>query len=77
MLGLCCCVGFPLIVVSRGLLSVPPSLLWYLLLLWSTGSRPAGFSICDSQALEATTGSAVMVHGVSCSVAGGIFPDLG
>ena len=62
-----------------GLLSscgVPPSLLWYLLLLWSTGSRPAGFSTCDSQALEATTGSAVVVHGVSCSVAGGIFPDL-
>ena len=37
--------------------------LWWLLLLRSTGSRCAG--------------SVVVVHGLSCSVACGIFPDQG
>ena len=37
-----------------------------LLVLWSTGSRRAGFSVC-----------VVVVHGLSCSVACGVFPDQG
>ena len=37
--------------------------LWWLLLLWSTGSRRAG--------------SVVVVHGLSCSAARGIFLDQG
>ena len=54
-LGLCCCAqAFSLVVASRGYSS-----LWcmgfplrWLLLLWSMGSRPAGFSSCGSRALE-------------------------
>ena len=37
--------------------------LWWLLLLWSTGSR--------------LMGSVVVAHGLSCSTACGIFPDQG
>ena len=54
-----------LVVASRGYSSLRCagfSLSW-LLLLWSTGSRHAG--------------SVVVVHGLSCSVACGIFPDQG
>ena len=40
--------------------------LWWLLLLWSTGSRFTGFSSCGSWALE---------RRLSCSVACGIFLD--
>ena len=46
--------GLSLVVASRGyssLLCVGFSLQW-LLLLWSTGSRHAGFSSCGSRALE-------------------------
>ena len=46
------------------------SLRW-LLLLWSTGSRHEGFSSCGARA------SVVVAHGLSCSVACGIFPDQG
>ena len=46
------------------------SLRW-LLLLWSMGSRHTGFSSCDH------SGSVVVPHGLSCSVACGIFPDQG
>ena len=42
----------------------------------STGSRYAGFSSCSSQALE-PVGSVVVVHGLSCSLACGIFPNQG
>ena len=54
VLGLCCCVGFPLVLVSGGYSSLRCtgfSLRW-LLLLWSTGSRRVGFSSCGAQALE-------------------------
>ena len=44
------------------------SLRW-LLLLWSTGSRHVGFSSCGAWA------SIVAAHGLSCSVACGIFLD--
>ena len=46
-----------------------------LLLLRRTGSRHAGFSSCGSQALERRLGS--VAHGLSCSVACGIFLDQG
>ena len=42
-----------------------------LLLLWSTGSRRAGFSSCGH------LGSVVVARGLSCSAARGIFPDQG
>ena len=51
-LGLCCCRGLSLVAVSGGYSSlqcVGFSLRW-LLLLWSTGSRRAGFSICGTWA---------------------------
>ena len=52
-LGLRCCVlGFSLVVASGGyslLLCAGFSLRW-LLLLWSTGSRSAGFSSCGTWA---------------------------
>ena len=65
--------GLSLVAVSRGyslLQCVGFSLQW-LLLLRSTGSRHAGFSSCGTQA------SVVVAHGLSCSVACGIFPDQG
>ena len=53
------------------------SLLW-LLLLQSTGSRRAGFSSCSTWAQQLRRkGSVVVVHGLSCSVACGIFLDQG
>ena len=47
--------------------------LWWLLLLWSTGSGHACFISCGSQALE----HRVVVPRLSCSAARGIFPDQG
>ena len=65
------------------------SLQW-LLLLWSTGSRRAGFSSCGTWASVVwhmgsvvvtrgiqSAGSVVVMHGLSCSTACGIFPDQG
>ena len=55
----------------------------WLLLLWSTGSRHAGFSSCGTWASVVvdrglqSTGSVVVAHGLSCSAACGIFPDQG
>ena len=78
-------VGFSLVVRSRDY----PSLqcmgfsLWWLLLLWSTGSRRTGFSTCSARAQQLWrmalehAGSVVVAHGLSCSGACGIFPDLG
>ena len=78
---------FSLVAVSRGYSSLRCagfSLRW-LLLLWSTGCRWAGFSSCGTrpQQLQFTgsvvvarrlqsTGSVVVTHGLSCSVACGI-----
>ena len=47
----------------------------WLLLLRSTGSRRSGFSGCGLRAYS--TGSVVVVHGLSCSMACEIFPDQG
>ena len=76
--------GFSLVVASGGCSSlrcVGVSLQW-LLLLPSTalGAQASvvvapGLSSCGSWALEA--GSVVVAHGLSCSVACGIFPDQG
>ena len=58
------------------------SLRW-LLLLRSTGSRRAGFSSCGTRASVVvarglqSTGSVLVVHGLSCSTACEIFPDQG
>ena len=54
-----------LVAVSRGYSSLQRAdfSLWWLLLLWSTGSRHMG--------------SVVASHGLSCPVACGIFPDQG
>ena len=47
-------VGFALVAASGGYSSMRCTgfSLWWLLLLWSTGSRHAGFSSCGSWALE-------------------------
>ena len=57
--------------------------LWWLLLLWSTGSRRSGFSSSGTWAhlvvacgLQ-STGSVVVAHRLSCFVACGILPDQG
>ena len=47
---------------------------WWWLLSWSTGSRRVGFSGFSSQAPE-HVGWVVVVQGLSCPAAGGIFPD--
>ena len=64
---------FSLVAASRGYSSLRCtsfSLRW-LLLLQSSGSRCAGFSSCGTWA------SVVVVHGLSCSAACGIFLDQG
>ena len=52
--SLCCCTGFCLVVVLVAVLSLQCAgfSLRRLLLFWSMGSRPAGFSSCSCQALE-------------------------
>ena len=70
-------LSLSLVVVSGGNSSVVPGL------LIAVASRCraqapgcAGFSSCSSQALE-PVGSVVVVHGLSCSLACGIFPNQG
>ena len=57
--------GLSLVAASRGYSSLRcvGFSLWWFLLLWSTGSKHLG--------------SVVVVHGLSCSGACGIFPDQG
>ena len=73
VLDLCRCVGSPAVVESRGCsqLSCVAFSLGWLLSLWSTGSRALGL-----QQLWCTSSVAV-VHGPSCCVACGIFPNQG
>ena len=82
MLGLHCCTGFSLAVVSKGhalvagqglLIAVAPHVAEHGLQgvreqLWHVGSAAAVPGLYS-------TGSMVMVHRLSCSVACGIFPD--
>ena len=81
-----CCISvalrrLSLVVMSRGYSSLRclGFSLKRLLLLQSTGLRmhalTHGLSSCSSQALE--SGSVVVVHGLSCVVVCGIFPDHG
>ena len=67
--------GLFLVVVSGRYSSLQCTgcLLWWLLLLRSTGSRHVG-SVVVAHGLQ-STGSVVVAHGLSCSVACGIFPD--
>ena len=48
----------------------------WLLLLWNTGSRCVGFDGCGSGTPE-LKGSVVVVRGLTCLKACGIFPDQG
>ena len=66
VLGLHCCRGFSLVVLSRGcsLVVVNGLLVEAASLVWSTGSRFTGFSSCSSWALD--TGSVGEVHRLSC-----------
>ena len=84
-LGLRCCVWAFSSCSKRGLLFVAVrgfSLQW-LLLLQSMGSRHASFSSCGVRASVVvarglwSTGLVVVVHGLCCSTACGIFPDQG
>ena len=49
-LGLCCCTGFSLVVVSRGYSTCGGFSSWGRLLLQSTGSRRMGFTSCSTWA---------------------------
>ena len=74
VLSLHCCVGFSLVVVSRGNSSLQCMgfSLWWHLLLWSMGS-----GTCRLQYLRYMS-SVVVAHRIerlSCSMANGIFPD--
>ena len=85
MLGLRYCVGFSLVAESEGSSRVAvPGLLWWLLLLCSRGSKAHGLrSLAAAGGLSVvaprlqSTGSVVVAHRLSCSVACGIFPDQG
>ena len=77
MLGLCCSLGFSLVVKSLGF-----SLLW-LLLLQSVGSRASELqqlrhagSVVGASRLQ-DTGLEVVVHRLRCSMASGIFLHQG
>ena len=79
--GLCCCVGFSLVVPSGddSLVTVGFSLWW---LAAEMDSRPSGSSSCSTWARCCapglwSTGSVVVVHGFSCSETRGIVPDQG
>ena len=76
MRGLRCCVGSPLAAVLR-LLSLAASPVVERGLRGARASVVAarGFSSCSSPALS--TGSTVVAQRLSCSMAGGIFPDQG
>ena len=74
-----------LVVASRGYSSLQCAgfSLWWLLLLWSTGSRHVGFSNYGVRASVVvarrlwSAGSVVVAYGLSCSAACEIFPDQG
>ena len=86
VLGLCCCMSFSLVEEVGATIQ-----LWYtgfssqwFLLLWRTGSRVHGLPqlwhvgslVAAAPRLE-STGSLIVAHGLSCSVACGIFLDQG
>ena len=75
MLGLLCSVGFSLVAASGGhyLLVVPRLLTVVASLVVEHGLYGAGLRSCSSWALDQVW--TVVVHGLSCSVVCGIFPD--
>ena len=84
MLNLHCCMAFSLVVVSRvySSLQCTGSSLWWLLLLWVTGSRVQVSVVVACGLIVViprlySTGSVVVVRGCSCSAACGIFLDQG
>ena len=75
VLGLHCCMQAFSSCSEQGLLFIA---LQRLLSLQRTGSRHTGFSHCSTWALQLwLIGSVVVVHGLSCPMACGIFPDQG
>ena len=73
-----CCLGFSLVVMSRGyswLQCAGFSWQWFLL-LWSTGPKLVGFSSCSSRALEYRL-NCCGTRAYPCSLPRGIFPDQG
>ena len=76
-LSLCFACRLSLVAKSRGYFSLQCMgfALQWLLLLWSTGSRCTNFSNCSMQTLGHVS-SVVVAHGLSCSMACGIFTDL-
>ena len=79
VLGLCCCIGFSLVVASRGCSLVTVQRLLSAVASLAAEPRFQGaqfqFSSCGSWSLEHS--SIVGVHGLSCSEACGIFLDQG
>ena len=74
VLGLCCCAGFSLVVMTRGYSLV--ALCRLLIAVACCGAQVLGcsdFSSCGSK-LQSTA-SIVVAHGLSCSAARGIFLD--
>ena len=76
-LGLCCCLGFSLVAVSRDCswLQCSGFSLWWPLLLWSTGARAHGLQLhghvqpsCRSWALEHRLGGYGAQALVACSM---------
>ena len=82
MLGLHYCLGFSLVVASKGysLVSVRGLPIAVASLversLWNTGSRRTGASGIAAPGLQ-STGSVVVSHELSCSEVRGILPDQG
>ena len=78
VLGLHWCTGFFLVATSRG---YSPVVAWGFLIVVAShcrgqALRGVGFSSCSFQALEHRWyDNIVMVHGLNCSMARGIFPD--
>ena len=88
MLGLCCCTGFSLVAVGRGysLVAVCGLLIAVASLAEEHGLSGADFSRLQqlwykgsvfAAPRSKSTGSVVVVHRLSNSVACGIFPDQG
>ena len=83
VLGLWCCSGFSLVVASGDYSLVAVCMdfsLWWLLLLWSSGFRGAGFRTCVMWAQESwlpgSRAQAQWLWRTGCySEACGIFPD--
>ena len=66
------CVGSSVAVRRLSLVAASGGYSW----LWCTASHSCGFFCCGARALGARA-SVVVAHGLSCSVACGIFPDQG